>query len=224
MPQVIQVWDAELGYSRAAIESRKEGGPVEIDPGAPGAEPMWGIWMTNDAGGVGVMVMPHALFEWRAAAYGIDPEDMATLLDVALHEMGIPYPDDPPSLSDEAHAAILDATRDLPTCWTPGVSDADRLAAHLERIRLVKQHRFTMQAAPLHDRQGALTYVGAARAASADPLDPITSQARIDPIRVEAKRMAIEWGRESSVRTVPPSFALKPPLTFLSAAETGGSA
>ncbi|MFG3438317.1 hypothetical protein ACGF0J_13830 [Nonomuraea sp. NPDC047897] len=222
MPKIMHVWDAELGYSRAAIEARPDGGQVEIDPGTPGAEPMWGLWMTNPVGAVGVMVMPHSIFEWRSAAYGIDPDDIDTLLDVALHEMGIPSPSDIPTIPDPAHAAILDATRDLPTCWTPGVSDEERLAAHLERIRLVKQHRFVIQPAALADRQGALEFVGSPRAAPTDPLEPIKAQVRIDPVRVAAKRLSLDWARETSARTPEPHFGLKPPLTFLSAAETGG--
>ncbi|MFG2076989.1 hypothetical protein [Nonomuraea maritima] len=217
MPQVMQVWDAELGYSAAAIARRPDGGFVEIDASTPGAEPMWGVWMTNPAGGSGVMVMPHGIFEWRSAAYGIDPDDLDTLCDVVLHELGIPNPDLPPTSADRGEAKILEACRGLPTCWTPGVSDADRLAAHLERIRLVKAHRFVVEPAPLPDRQGALEFVGSARVAPADPLDPIRA-ARIDPVRVAAKRMQIEWGRENLARIVEPHFSMKPPLTFLSAA------
>lgn len=218
MPQVMQVWDAELGYSAAAIARRPDGGFVEIDAGTPGAEPMWGVWMTNPAGGSGVMVMPHTIFEWRSAAYGIDPDDLDTLLDVVLHELGIPNPDLPSTIADRGEAKILEACQGLPTCWTPGVSDADRLAAHLERIRLVKQHRFVVEPAPVGERQGALEFVGSARTAPTDPLDPIRTQARIDPVRVAAKRMQIEWGRQSLARPVQSHFAMKPPATFLSAA------
>ncbi|GAB2918765.1 hypothetical protein ACFMQL_20590 [Nonomuraea fastidiosa] len=219
MSSVMQVWDAELGYSRAAIERRPDGGPITIDPATPGGEPMWGVWMTNPAGGTGVMIMPHSIFEWRSAAYGIDPEDHETLLDVVLHEIGIPDPANPPLEPDPAHTAIMEATRDLPTCWTPGVPDRDRLAAHLERIRLVKEHLFRMGPAPRADRQGALEFVGSSRVAPPDPLEPIRSTMRLDPVRVEAKRMALDWGRETSHRSVMPTFARKPPSTFLSAAQ-----
>jgi len=223
--QTLQVWDAELGYSRVALEARPDGGPVaEVDPSTVGAEPMWGVWMTNAEGGVGVMVMPHSLFEWRCAEYGIDPDDLDTLLDVALHEPGIPHPDDPGTQVDPAAAAILEQTRGLPTWATPGVSAKTRLEAHLERIRLVKQHRLLVEMAPRPERQGALDFVGAARVAPVDPLEPIRGQARIDPIRVASKAMALDWRRETTARTVRPNFTLKPPLTFLSAAETGGGA
>ena len=220
MPELVTVWDAELGYTASALETRPPGGPATpTDPAMlGGAEPLWGIWALNSGGGTGVIVMPHSTLEWRSAEWGIDPDDLTTLMDVILHAGAVPDPADPMAAIDPAQAAVLEATRDLPTCWTPGVPDEDRRAAALERVKAVKQHLLRMDPAPRADRQGALDYVGSKRTAPADPLAPITQEARVDPIRVGAKRAFLDWHRESSQRIVTPNFELKPPSTFLSAA------
>ncbi|GAA0403146.1 hypothetical protein GCM10009530_63920 [Microbispora corallina] len=219
MPNVVQLWDAELGYTAAALESRPDGGQVQIDPSTiGGAEPLWGLWATNAGGSPGVMIMPHSIFEWRSAEYGIDPDDWDTLFDVILHHAAVPNPGDPMALMDPGAAAVLEATHGLPTVFTPGVSEADRLAAARERVRLVKQHILRVEPAPRKDRQGALDFVGSKRRAPADPLAPIKTQARIDPIRVAGKRAFLDWHRASSTRVTRPRYGLVPPATFVSAA------
>ncbi|PZG42019.1 hypothetical protein C1I98_20360 [Spongiactinospora gelatinilytica] len=133
-----------------------------------------------------------------------------------LHEPYIPDPDDALVWDDPAAVTILKATRGLPTCWTPGVSDSDRLAAHLERISQVKQHAVRLDAASHTDRQAALDFAGARRVAPADPLDPIRTQTRLDPVRVASRRLAVEWQRSSGYGA-PLAFQAKPPATFVSA-------
>ncbi|MFI7705524.1 hypothetical protein [Nonomuraea sp. NPDC049480] len=220
MPRIVQTWDAELGYSQASIEQRPDGGRVDIDPATFGAEPMWGIWMTGEDGSTGVAIIPHAVWEVRAAEYGIDSDDWDTLTDVVLHEIAIPHPGDPYAGHDPGREAVLEAIRDLPTVDTPGVSETDLLAAHLERIRLVKEHRLHVQPAAQQDRQGALDFVGAARTAPPNPLAPIY-EARLDPIRIAAKKMALGWARENRTRSARPSFHAKPAAMFVGAGTTG---
>ncbi|MEQ4718365.1 hypothetical protein [Nonomuraea sp. B19D2] len=140
MPDIWTVWDAELGYSTTSLlqNGGEQAGQLATHYGA---EPMWGISRVRPDGGAHLHIIPHSTWEWRCAEYGIDPDDMTTLLDIVLHEPWIPDPDDALASVQPGAAAVLQETHGLPTCWTPGVPDADRLAAHLERIRLVKQHR-----------------------------------------------------------------------------------
>ncbi|QFY09652.1 hypothetical protein GBF35_26020 [Nonomuraea phyllanthi] len=174
-----------------------------------GAEPLWGVAVVKTDGSRFLKTFPHSTLEWRAAEYGIDPDDKDTLLDVILHESYIPREDDPLTRMDPASAKVLSATRGTPDCWTPGVSDKDRLDAHLNRIAAVKKYRVRLDPASVADRQGALTYVGSRRIAPADPLDPIRA-AQLDPIRVEARRLAVEWARSAGTMQEP-NFLFKPP-------------
>ncbi|MEV4472795.1 hypothetical protein [Nonomuraea sp. NPDC049504] len=205
--EIWTVWDAELGYSpmhfREGDEARRA---------APmGAEPLWGLKMVRPDAGEILGVMPHSALEWRAAEYCIDPEDVGTLVDVILHEPWIPRVDDPFAAQDPTLAAVIDDIRDLPTCWTRGVPDQERREAHLTRIALVKERIARVDAAPVEDRQGALLFVGSSRIAPADPLAPLL-EARLDPIRVESRRMAVEWQRRTLTA---PDFYSKPAATFI---------
>ncbi|MDF5756670.1 hypothetical protein [Spongiactinospora sp. TRM90649] len=212
---ILNIWDTELAYNHTTLAEQVQARPAQ--PVRPdGAEPLWGVYLVNPAdGGHGIHMFPHSTFEWRAAEYGIDPDDLETLLDVILHEPYIPDPSDSLAWDDPAAATVLKATRGLPTCWTPGVSDADRLAAHLERIRHVKQHAVGLKTIARADRQGALDFVGARRVAPADPLDPIRTQTRLDPVRVASRKLAVDWQR-SSDHGGSLAFQAKPPATFVS--------
>ncbi|MFI6813287.1 hypothetical protein ACIBG7_12785 [Nonomuraea sp. NPDC050328] len=212
--ETLHIWDAELGYSHTTLARQVE--TSEHQPIIPdGAEPMWGVYFVQpDTAMHGTHSFPHVTFEWRAAEYGIDPEDVDTLLDVILYEPYIPNPDDALAWQQPETAKILAATRGLPTCWTPGVPDHERLAAHQERLRQVKLHRLTLEPAARTDRQGALEFVGSRRMAPTDPLDPIRSQTRLDPVRVAARRLAVDWQRETQGYGAPATFTLKPPATF----------
>lgn len=211
------IWDAELSYGPVHY-SQKD--PARMSP--MGAEPLWGVAVVRTDGNRILKTFPHSSLEWRSAEYGIDPEDKDTLLDVILHEGYIPQADDPLALMDPVEAKILGVTRGLPTCWTPGVSDETRLQAHLARIAAVKQYRIRLEPASQPDRQGALAFVGSARAAPVDPLDPIRA-ARLDPIRVQARHLAVEWAR-SSGQPRRPDFMLKPAEAFMGMpTEMGGA-
>jgi hypothetical protein len=142
-------------------------------------------------------------------------------LDVILHECFLPPDDDLLALTDPDLSMMLDEVRGLPTCWTPGVPDADRLQAHLARIEAVKQYRVAVENATVTDRQAALVYVGSDRVASPHPLDPIRA-AKLDPIRVESRRMAVEWQRQSG-QARKPSYAAKPATAFMGMQPTGGT-
>ncbi|WP_440100014.1 hypothetical protein [Streptosporangium sp. H16] len=213
MPDVARIWDSELSYTATPLAGKVTPHTKMSPLAADGAEPVWGVRMV--IGGMeGSHSFPHSTFEWRCAEYGIDPDDVDTMLDVILHEPYMASPDDSLSWQSPATAAYLEETHGLPTCWTPGVSPSDRLAAHLARVEAVKRHRVLVEAEPVEQRQAALLYVGSARFAAPDPLDPIKASVRLDPVRVEARRMAVDWIRASFDGPRRPSRALKPPSTF----------
>lgn len=208
--QTLTVWDAELGYGPLSFKTRDKarGRPI-------GAEPAWGVAQVDASGERVLNVFPHSQMEWRAAEYGIDPDDVETLLDVILHEPYIPKDDDPLGMLHPVTSKIVAATRGLPTCWTPGCSDADRLEGLQARIAAVKEIAVHITEAPQPERQDALLYVGSNRVAPARPLDPILTQTRLDPIRVASRKMAVQWERARGNRGVRPSFSLKPMSTFM---------
>ncbi|MFC7641427.1 hypothetical protein ACFQX6_10900 [Streptosporangium lutulentum] len=164
MAEIWTVWDAELAYTPTSL-TQSGGEHPEQRSSHDGAEPIWGVSRVRPDGGVYMHIFPHSTMEWRAAEYAIDPEDLDTLLDVILHEPWIPDPQDSLSLTNPAAVAVLQDTHGLPTCWTPDVPDAERLAAHLARIESVKTHRVCMQPEQRQMRQDALLYVGSNRVA-----------------------------------------------------------
>ncbi|MEU1883441.1 hypothetical protein ABZ470_39560 [Streptosporangium sp. NPDC020072] len=209
MPQIWTIWDVELSYGHTDFPATGDAAQVL----ASGGEPVWGVYeVGEDTTAYGISAVPHSLLEWRSAEYDIDPADLDTLIDVALHERFIPHPADALAWADEQAGRVLQASADLPTCWTPGVSGTDRRQAHLERVRLVKDHLVRLEAASRADRQGALAFVGSARVAPPDPLQPMREGIQLDPARVEAKKLAVAWKR---ARGDLPAAAVKPPATFM---------
>ncbi|MEO3857702.1 hypothetical protein [Acrocarpospora sp. B8E8] len=204
--QIWTIWDCEFGYSHTSLTGADGG-----DRDQPsGAEPLWAIYEVDASGRRGVGRVPHSTFEWKAALYGLDPEDMDTLLDVILHERFIPSPQDALAWEHPILKRILKATQDLPDCWTPGVSDITRREAHLARIAAVKEMAVRLEPAQQSDRQAALEFVGSRRAAPIDPLEPMR-QIRLDPYRVESRKLTVEWRRGNGE----PTATRKPPSTFL---------
>ncbi|MEV0617556.1 hypothetical protein AB0I81_29840 [Nonomuraea sp. NPDC050404] len=204
--EVWTIWDAELGYSPMHFQDGDEAKRAPM-----GAEPLWGLKMVRPDGESMLGMMPHSTMEWRAAEYCIDPDDIDTILDVILHEPWIPAADDPFAAQNPKLAEVIDQIRDMPTCWTRGVSDQDRRDACLAKIALVKESIARVDPAPLADRQGALAFVGSDRAAPSDPLAPVKAT-RLDPIRVESRRLAVEWQRRTVTHA---DFYNKPAATFL---------
>ncbi|MEU7911303.1 hypothetical protein [Microbispora bryophytorum] len=215
MPWVLHTWDAELGYTGADLESRPPGGPVVQRPETMGGNPMWGVYMVTDQQNTGIHIFPHSMFEWRSAAYAIDPDDIESLLQAVLHEPFMPNTNDPLTAHDPLAMQYARDTHSWPDTWTPGVPDEDRRQAYMERIRWVRERIGTVEPAAQEDRQGALEYVGSSRIAPADPLDPIREQTRLDPIRVAAKRSYMDYRRATLAGPVVPTYDLKPPLAFI---------
>jgi hypothetical protein len=214
MADVWKVWDAELGYSPTSL-LQEAGARAEQAIPHDGAEPVWGIACVRPDGVAHTMIIPHSKWEWECAYYGIDPDDVDTLLDVTLHEPWIPSPDDALARLNPAVAAQLEATHGLPTCWTPGVPDSERLAAHLARIDAVKQYRTQVLPESQQVRQDVLAFVGLDVAAPADPLEPVKTTTRLDPARVQARRLAVEWYRSNREAPVVPTYEVKPPATWM---------
>ncbi|MGR6915433.1 hypothetical protein ACU635_14405 [[Actinomadura] parvosata] len=214
MADLVQVWDAELSYTHTPLTDTRADVPPHVD----GAEPIWCVYQYHPAAAMEIHhALPHSLLEWRAAMYALDPDDVPTLLDVALHEPYIPARTDVFTRTDPGAAKVLEATAGLPTCWTSGVPDAERRDACLARIAAVKEYRVRLEPAPQPLRAEALAFVGSDRVAPSDPLEPILSLARLDPVRVEGRRMAVEWLRAHRSERLPqPMFdRLKPPATFI---------
>ncbi|WP_440063763.1 hypothetical protein [Streptosporangium sp. OZ121] len=214
MAEIWTVWDAELSYTETSLT--QSGGERPEQRAAPdGAEPLWGVYRVKPNNETHMHIFPHSTFEWRAAEYGIDPDDLETLLDVILHEPWIPSLDDPFLWENPDAVKVAEAMHGLPTCWTPGVPDAVRLEAHLTRINAVKEHRVRLEPEKQQTRQEALAFVGATARAAADPLEPIKSLTRLDPLRVKSRSLAVARYRESLLRTARPTFDSKPAATFV---------
>jgi hypothetical protein len=214
MAETWTIWDAELGYSTTSL-LQSGGEQADQHDSHDGAEPMWGISRVRPDGASHMHIIPHSTWEWRCAEYGIDPDDMDTLLDVVLHEPWIPQPDDALSRMNPVVAEQLRVTHGLPTCWTPGVSDADRLAAHLARIEAVKTYRVRMVPEDRQLRQDVIAFAGLDVVAPEDPLQQVKTMTRLDPARVEARRLAVAWYRDSRAAPVTPSYQTKPPATWM---------
>lgn len=205
---VMQIWDVERAYTH----------PHTPHPGADptGAEPLWCVSQIHALSGAHTdHAFPHSALEWRVAEYGFDPDDVATILDVILYEPYIPDPDDPFAWQHDATRKVLEKTSGLPQCWTPGVSDQERREAHLARIAAVKQHRVRLESAPRALRADALAFVGSDRVPPEDPLAPIKQTVRLDPARIDGRRMAVSWLRANLDKPIAPTFGLKPPATFV---------
>ncbi|MET7334383.1 hypothetical protein [Nonomuraea sp. NPDC005650] len=214
MAEIWKIWDAELGYSATSL-LETGGAKAGRRAGHDGAEPMWGIVCVRPDAVAHMLIIPHSTWEWRAAEYAVDPDDLDTLLDVVLHEPWIPAPDDPLARTDPTVVQVLQATHGLPTCWTPGVSDADRLAAHLARVQAVKTYRASLEPERQQFRQDVLAYVGLDVTAPPDPLEPVKAMTRLDPARVQARRLAVDWYRSNQDVPTMPSYSLKPPATWM---------
>ncbi|GAA1769857.1 hypothetical protein [Nonomuraea bangladeshensis] len=214
MAETWTIWDAELGYSTTSLLQAGGEQASQVTP-HDGAEPIWGISRVRPDGQAHMHLIPHSTWEWRCAEYGIDPDDLDTLLDVVLHEPWIPDPADVLALGQPGVAEVLQETHGLPTCWTPGVPDADRLAAHLARIEAVKTHRVVMVPENRQFRQGVVDFAGLAMTVPEDPLEPVKTLTRLDPARVAARRLTVEYYRAGRSRpVVMPSYGLKPPNTW----------
>ncbi|GAA0935015.1 hypothetical protein [Nonomuraea longicatena] len=209
--EVWKVWDAELGYTTTDFMEGEE--KLSAAPPRDGADPLWGVSRVDENGQARIHIFPHTALEWRAAEYGIDHEDVDTLLDVILHEPWIPAADDPLAFTDPRAAKILADIHGLPTVWTPGVSDEVRMQAHLARINAVKTHRARLEPETKQVRQGVIDYLGLNATLSADPLEPIRAT-RLDPIRVQARQLAVSRYRDRGQGFTPVSIMSKPAMTF----------
>lgn len=97
----------------------------------------WVVTMADRDGALVNHAFPQDTALWRAAEYGIDPADTATLLDIILHE---PYIPDPRVMDPPAAAAIRAEVggKRVPATLATAASTADARTAHLARIAHVK--------------------------------------------------------------------------------------
>ncbi|MFD9223823.1 hypothetical protein ACFWDI_28420 [Streptomyces sp. NPDC060064] len=115
------------------------------------AVPVWRVRSTDAAGNIHEHVFPHVTLAWRAAEYGIDPADTATLLDIILHEPLLPDLEDPDEAAKDPAARVgmtVPARRangrvrvgdPEPVRLHNAVTIADARTAHLMRIAEAKK-------------------------------------------------------------------------------------
>ncbi|WP_143020452.1 hypothetical protein [Sinosporangium album] len=87
------------------------------------------------------------------------------------------------------------------------------MAAHLARIEAVKTYRARVEPEEQQVRQDVLAFVGLDVTAPVDPLEPVKTMIRLDPARVEARRLAVAWYRDNREAPLVPSYQTKPPAT-----------
>ena len=127
--------------------------------------PCWQVLMLKPDGTHHAHLMPGGTLEWRAAEYGIDPDDVDALLEVVLHE---PYM---ATVDDVEHGPRY--ADNGPDLWTADNTDEAR-DAHLARVK----------ACPVRiDVKGEKA------------LDPIRANHRPDPARLSRMREAVDTNR-----------------------------
>lgn len=154
------------------------------------SNPCWMIRMLKPDGTVHAHVMPKSTLAWRAAEYGISPADTDTLLDMALHEIWAPHPDDPVTAGeDPAVAAGLTvpapASRGagakghaVPVTLYTARTAAEAREAHLLRIQYTKANR--VRVVPPASDADPLDVI---RQEGVDPQDVAACQAHVDETR-----------------------------------------
>ncbi|NUW45536.1 hypothetical protein [Nonomuraea rhodomycinica] len=99
----------------------------------------WMIHTTNPGGPPYVYALPACTFANLAVEYGLDPDDIDTLLDVAIHQLHIPEPGVRRNAETDpaARKGMLRGGRPV----TLGNADSTSHAreAHLERVAWVKE-------------------------------------------------------------------------------------
>ncbi len=115
--------------------------------------PVWRVRTADAAGAIHEHIFPHVTLTWRAAEYGIDPTDTATLLDIVLHEPFLPDLDDPDEAAKDpaAKAGLTVPARrangriregdPIPARLQNAVTIDDARTAHLLRIAEIKKQR-----------------------------------------------------------------------------------
>lgn len=87
----------------------------------------WEVHVDRGGGIKWAHVFPKNLLDWRAAEYGIDPADVDTLVDIALHETMVPT-----QLDEQTNAQLK--AKALPWLLDADNTD-DARKYHLQRIR-----------------------------------------------------------------------------------------
>lgn len=85
--------------------------------------PCWRIEVRGEDGSQAEYIFPKSTLEWRAAEYGIDPNDVDELLHVILHEPHLTEP-------EEQGGAIKGG----PTLWRASSTQQAHIA-HMQRIK-----------------------------------------------------------------------------------------
>lgn len=125
---------------------------TNVVPETHGSEqvPCWRIQTTDGDGRTHDTILPQVTLAWRAAEYGIDPADTATLIDLILHEPFLPNLEDPNAAAADpaAKAGMTVPARRANGRTRKGDPEpvrlhnantiADARAAHLLRINAIK--------------------------------------------------------------------------------------
>lgn len=152
---------------------------------------MWHVRVELDDGRMWHHIIPDDAFEWRAAEYGIDPDDVDQILDILLHESFIPSPFRARNFKEDAAAKKGLVVRNnkvklagvSPNAMVPATlynanSRQQARDAHMARIEEVKSRvRFTPHPTL---RSGT------------DPLDVIRKNVKLNRESVLAKATIVE--------------------------------
>lgn len=127
-------------------------------------------------------VFPPETLEWRAAEYGIDPEDTDTLLDIVLNE---PFAEGESPLwtapdRDQARAMLLEEVRERKARLTPPQGRGGPVKSRADKLR---------------DAGVPQEYVDAAD--QEEPLGFLKRAARVNPQVVEAMAKHVDGIREA---------------------------
>ncbi|MFC6884678.1 MULTISPECIES: hypothetical protein [Actinomadura] len=145
-----------------------------VEETAIGTTPCWMVTLVRPDGGRSGHVFPKSTLEWRAAEYGIDPDDIEALLDIVLHEPYLPDPGPTPEGARGAGAAPA-AVPNVQAAAGDLAAVRRARAVHLERIAGLKR-----------------TGVRVVQDEDADPLKAIRDHHGVDPERVAEKRRLLE--------------------------------
>lgn len=152
----------------------------------------WLITMdTGTPNTIATYLLPKAALQNRAAEYGIDPADVETLLDIALHEPYIPDPTDPANHADDA--AAKKGLRAKAWVSRGSIRRGQMVPAWLYNSDSIEQAREAHFARIEHCKANRVRVVSPK---TADPLDVIRRQYAPDAGQVAVVRRQVEATRQ----------------------------
>ncbi len=132
---------------------------------------LWRVRFQRPDGNFREHIFPKMTLDARAAEYGIDPDDVDTLLDVILAEPFIPHPGDPRNHADDPAAKA--GHRVKATSPIGAVKKGQQVPAWLFNADSTEQAREAHLARVAHCRANTVRIARPKGARASDPLDVI---------------------------------------------------